>query len=137
MNAVLPNFGDRIAAALYSDVMNVACELRDLLRVEHSFRGMQSDDCLSYVRATGSMTSQVIGLVCWACAYRALHNNELDLTPFLSLSEELRQATPHEAGVASPDDFFCLQGLPSLQARVNVLCQRIDRLQELERTTED
>jgi hypothetical protein len=129
MNVVLPEMGTRLAESLYDEVMEIACDLRGLLRGGLPSGTMTPDHCLSYVRATGSVTTEVISLICWACAYRAVQGRDMEIEPFMALARELGQSKPVGAGVPGPGDDQCLMGLDLLRHRVDQVSSRIRRLE--------
>lgn len=128
MNVVLPELGERLAASLYDEVMGIACDLRTLLRGGIPTGDFSTDRCLAYVRATGTVTSEVISLICWACAYRAVQGCDMEVEPFMDLARELGQSKPVGAGVPEVDDYQCLMGLEMLRHRVDTVSARIHRL---------
>lgn len=137
MNVVLPDLGARLAESLYDEVMDIASDLRILLRGGFPVGTFSTDHCLSYVRATGTVTSEVISLVCWACAYRALQGHDMDVEPFQALALELGEAKPVGHGVPRPGDYQCLLGLDRLRGRVDVVSARIRRLDPIDSELRD
>ncbi|CAA7625913.1 hypothetical protein MTBLM5_90075 [Magnetospirillum sp. LM-5] len=131
MNVVLPELGSRLAESLYDEVMDIACDLRALLRggIPAGIQG--AENCLSYVRATGTVTAEIISLVCWACAYRAVQGRDMEVEPFVALARELGEIHPGEVGTPGDDDYQCLEGLDHLRCRIETVAARVRRLENV------
>jgi hypothetical protein len=128
MTAVCPSFQGRVAESFYADVLDVASDLKDVLRAQNLAESGSVSQCLSFVRASGDVTAKVISLISWACAYRSVTSGLSDIDAFVELSDELRGCGPVAAGRPSTRDFDVDERLRQVKTRVDQLTERMDRL---------